>query len=48
VLLGLLTFLPFIGLLVLLIVNAKATRTLRAGGLRVGLLGVNQSQFKTE
>jgi len=45
VLLGLLTFLPVIGLLVLLIVNAKATRTLRAGGLRVGFLGVNPSQF---
>ena len=48
VLLGLLTFLPFIGLLVLLIVNAKATRTLRAGGLRVGFLGVNPSQFNIE
>ncbi|HUX15257.1 MAG TPA: hypothetical protein VMW52_02225 [Phycisphaerae bacterium] len=48
VLLGLLTFLPFIGLLVLLIVNAKATRTLKAGGLRVGFLGVHPSQFKIE
>ena len=45
VLLGLLTFLPCLGLLVLLIVNSKATAVLRQNGHRVGLLGANLSEF---
>ncbi len=36
---GILTFIPLIGLLVLLMVNGKATRVLRAHGVEVGLLG---------
>jgi hypothetical protein len=38
-LLGILTLLPCIGLITLLVVNAKATAILKAGGLKVGLLG---------
>jgi hypothetical protein len=37
--LGILTLIPCIGLIPLLIVNAKATALLRAAGLTVGLLG---------
>ncbi|HEX8912781.1 MAG TPA: hypothetical protein VF796_10515, partial [Humisphaera sp.] len=36
VVLGLLTVVPFLGLLVLLAVNQRATKTLRAHGIRVG------------
>ncbi len=32
---------PVIGLLILLLVNGKATRMLRAGGYRVGLMGAS-------
>lgn len=45
VLLGLLTFFPCLGLLVLLIVNSKATSVLKQNGHRVGLLGANLSEF---
>ena len=38
-LLGILTLIPCIGLIVLLIVNAKATTILKQNGLKVGLLG---------
>jgi hypothetical protein len=41
IVLGILALIPLIGLLVLLIVNGKATRVLRAVGVRVGLLGAN-------
>jgi hypothetical protein len=47
VLLGLLTFLPCIGLLVLLIINGKATTILRNNGHRVGLLGASLSDFNS-
>lgn len=39
ILLGILTLIPLIGLLVLLIVNGKATQTLKDNGISVGLLG---------
>jgi ABC-type enterochelin transport system permease subunit len=45
VLLGFLALIPFIGLLVLLIVNGKATRTLKQKGIAVGLLGADLSQI---
>ncbi|WP_298868356.1 hypothetical protein [uncultured Gimesia sp.] len=37
--LGVLTMIPLVGLLVLLIVNGKATQTLKKNGVSVGLLG---------
>ena len=36
---GILTLVPLVGLIVLLVVNAKATSVLRENGLEVGLLG---------
>ena len=45
VLLGILTFIPLIGFIVLLIVNGKATRILKQNGIKVGLLGANLSQI---
>ena len=39
VILGILTFVPCIGILVILVVNGKATRTLRDHGVEVGFLG---------
>lgn len=40
-LLGSLTLFPLIGLIVLLLVNGKATKILRQNGIKVGLLGAN-------
>lgn len=45
ILLGILTFIPCIGLIILLTVNGKATGILRQNGVRVGLLGANLSQI---
>ena len=45
ILLGILTLIPCVGLIVLLIINGKATSVLRAHGLKVGLLGANPSQL---
>lgn len=45
VLLGILTLVPCIGLIVLLIVNGKATGILKQNGIKVGLLGANLSQI---
>ena len=45
VLFGLLTFIPCIGLIVLLVVNNKATTVLQQNGYKVGLLGAKLSQF---
>jgi hypothetical protein len=42
---GILTLLPCVGLIVLLIINAKATATLRANGIKVGLLGARWSDL---
>ena len=44
VLLGILTLIPCIGLIVLLVVNGKATGILRQNGIKVGLLGANLSE----
>jgi len=46
VLLGLLTLIPCIGLIALLIINSKATGTLKANGISVGLLGADLSQIQ--
>ena len=43
--LGLLTLVPLLGLLVLLIVNSKATKILKEHGIKVGLLGANTSKI---
>jgi hypothetical protein len=45
IVLGLLSILPCIGLIVLLVVNGKATRILQSNGYRVGLLGADLSKF---
>jgi len=45
VLLGILTLIPCIGLIVLLIVNGKATGILKQNGIKVGLLGADLSQI---
>jgi hypothetical protein len=45
VLLGILTLVPCLGLLVLLIINGKATNVMRQNGHRVGLLGANLAEF---
>jgi len=44
ILLGILTLFPIVGLIVLLVVNGKATGILKENGIRVGLLGANMSQ----
>ena len=43
---GLLQFIPCIGLLVLLVVNQKATGVLQQNGIKVGLLGADMSQLE--
>lgn len=43
VLIGILTWVPFLGLVLLLVINAKATTLLKNSGLKVGLLGVKGS-----
>jgi hypothetical protein len=45
VLLGILTLVPCIGLIVLLVVNGKATGILKQNGISVGLLGADLSQM---
>lgn len=45
VVLGIITLIPIIGLIVLLVINSKATAALRYGGYKVGLLGVPLWQF---
>ena len=45
VLLGIMTLIPCIGLLSLLVVNAKATSILKQNGIKVGLLGANLSEI---
>lgn len=45
VLLGILTLIPCVGLIVLLIINAKATSTLKSHGIHVGLLGASSSDI---
>jgi hypothetical protein len=43
--LGILAVIPCVGLIVLLVVNGKATAILRQNGIRVGLLGADSSQI---
>jgi hypothetical protein len=43
--LGILTLIPLVGLIVLLIVNGKATKILREHGIRVGLMGADAKQI---
>jgi hypothetical protein len=45
-LLGVLSLVPCAGLVVLLIINGRATKTLRANGHRVGLFGANLAEFR--
>jgi hypothetical protein len=45
IILGILTLIPIVGLIVLLIVNGKATSILRAHGIKVGLLGADPRQI---
>ena len=47
VFLGLLTLIPFFGLLVLLIINGQATATLQRFGVTVGLMGGDRIQAMT-
>lgn len=42
---GILTLIPLIGLIVLLIINQKATALLKENGVRVGLLGAKSSDL---
>lgn len=46
VVLGLLALIPCVGLIVLLIVNGKATNILQRNGCHVGLMGANLSQIQ--
>lgn len=45
VLLGVLTFIPCVGMIVLLVINGKATSILRQNGVQVGLFGAKSSQI---
>ncbi len=45
ILLGILTLIPCVGLIVLLLVNGKATTIIRQNGIKVCLLGANVSQI---
>ncbi len=45
VLLAILTLIPCLGLIVLLVINGKATGILKQNGIKVGLLGANLSQI---
>ncbi|MBC7967314.1 MAG: hypothetical protein H7Z17_15470 [Fuerstia sp.] len=45
ILLGILCLVPCVGLLVLLIINSKATSVLKANGIKVGLLGADLSSI---
>jgi hypothetical protein len=45
ILLGLLTLIPLLGVIVLLIINSKATNLLRQRGIHVGLMGADPSQI---
>jgi hypothetical protein len=42
---GILSFVPCLGLILLLIVNQKATTVLQQNGIKVGLMGANMSQL---
>lgn len=42
--LGIVTLIPLVGLIVLLVINGKATRELRQHGIKVGFMGANLNQ----
>ena len=42
---GLLCLIPCVGIIVLLIINQRATRSLRGNGIKVGFMGANMNQF---
>lgn len=44
--LGILLFAPYVGLIVLLLINGGASSVLQKNGFRVGLLGAKLSQFR--
>jgi len=41
------TFFPFIGLILLLVLNQKASRALKAAGIRVGFIGARSGDIKS-
>jgi hypothetical protein len=43
---GIFSFVPCLGLLLLLVVNQKATSVLQQNGIRVGLMGADMSQLR--
>jgi hypothetical protein len=45
IVLGVLTLIPVLGIITLLVLNAKATSTLRQHGVKVGLLGADLSEL---
>ena len=45
--LGIFSLVPFVGLLILVIVNRSAVRTLKSKGFTVGLMGVPESEIQT-
>jgi hypothetical protein len=45
ILLAILTLIPFLGVIVLLAINGKATAILKLNGHRVGLMGADLSEF---
>ena len=45
ILLGILSLVPLIGLIILLVVNGRATNILKQNGIKVGLLGANVSSI---
>ena len=47
ILFAILTLVPCVGLLMLLLINGKATRILKQNGIRVGLMGANLSEVKS-
>lgn len=40
-----LAFIPFVGLIALLILNGKATKKLKENGIKVGLMGARMADF---
>lgn len=48
IVLGILALVPILGLLILLVVNGKATKVLRQHGIRVGLLGADPTTIPVD
>jgi hypothetical protein len=47
ILLGILSLMPILGLIVLLILQSKANRLLKANGIRIGLMGADMDQVRS-